>query len=93
MERELTKFQTQCEERLTSALARIGRRVADRRLDGQSETYIEGSIKGRDITFWIYEDGADFHAGKRHRLFERPDYDSLDDLAADFVAKLTEVAA
>jgi hypothetical protein len=93
MERELATFQTGCEERLTAALARLGRRVAGRRLDGQSETYITGSIEGRNITFWIYEEGADFHAGKRHRLFERLDYGSLDDLAGGFVAKLTEVAA
>lgn len=93
MERELTRFQVTCEERLIAPLARIGRRVVDRRLDGVSETYITGTIEGRGITFWIYEDGACFYAGKRHLVFERPDYRSLDDLAADFVTKLTEAAA
>jgi hypothetical protein len=92
MERELTQFQTECEERLTAALAKVGRRVADRRLDGISETYVTGSIEGRDITFWIYMDGADFHAGTRHRVFERPDYDSLDALAGKFAQELAEAA-
>lgn len=93
MERELTKFQVRCEERLTATLARAGRSVADRRLDGVSETYITGSIGARDIAFWIYRDGADFRAGRCHRVFERPDYDSLDDLAEKFVQELAEAAS
>jgi hypothetical protein len=93
MEHQLTSFQTECEERLVAALAQVGRCVADRRLDGISEAYVTGSIEGRDITFWIYMDGADFHAGPRHRVFERPDYDSLDDLAGKFVQELAEAAA
>jgi hypothetical protein len=93
MVRELTNFQTECEKGLIAALAKAGKRIENRRLDGVAETFITGNIEGHDITFWIYEDGADFHAGKRHRLFERPDYDSLDELAADFITKLTEVAA
>jgi hypothetical protein len=93
MKRQLTSFQTDCEKRLTAALARVGRCVADQRLDGVSETYMTGSIKGRDITFWIYTDGADFQAGHRHRHFERPDYNSLDALAAKFIEELAEAAA
>lgn len=38
MERQLTSFQMECEKRLADALAQVGRRVADRRLDGISET-------------------------------------------------------
>jgi hypothetical protein len=93
MERLLTSFQTICEKRLTAALARVGRCVAGRRLDGASEAYITGSISDRDITFWFYTDGADFQAGRRHRHFEQPDYDSLDDLAGKFVQELAEAAA
>jgi hypothetical protein len=92
MERELTRFQTECEKRLTAALAAKGRRVADRRLDGISQTYITGKVEGRDITFWIYTDGADFEAGDTHPVFECPDYDSLDQLAGAFVRQLAEVA-
>jgi len=93
MERELTEFQTDCEMRLTTALAREGRRVTDRRLDGNSERYITGKVEGRDITFWIYKDGADFEAGDLHPVFERPDYDSLDELAGAFVEQLVATAA
>jgi len=93
MERELTKFQTECEKRLTAALAQVGRSLADRRVAGISETYITGSVQCRDITFWIYEDGADFKARDRHPTFERPDYDSLDDLADAFIQQLVEAAA
>jgi hypothetical protein len=93
MERELTRFQTDCERRLTTALAQVGRRVAGRRLDGISETYITGKVEDRDITFWIYRDGADFEAGNLHPLFERPDFDSLDELAGAFVEQLLGAAA
>lgn len=93
MERELTEFQTQCEGRLTAALAGAGRSVVSRQLDGVSETYITGRIEGCDLTFWIYRDGAGFHSGQRHRVFERPDYDSLDDLAGRFVHDMVEAAA
>ena len=93
MERELTRFQTECEKRLTAGLAQVGRCVADRRLDGISETYITGSIKGRDITFWIYRDMADFDATSGHRVFESTDYDSLDSLAEKFVEELVGAAA
>jgi hypothetical protein len=92
MKRELTSFQIECERGLASALATVGRFVVDRRLDGVSETYITGSIEGRDIIFWIYADGADFHARHRHRVFERPDYDSLVDLACKFIEELTKAA-
>ena len=68
MERSLTQFQTGCEKRLNATLARTGMTVAGRRLDGDSETYITGNIVGRDITFWIYRDGANFHAGSRRRI-------------------------
>ena len=93
MERQLTRFQAECEKRLTAALAQVGRCVADRRLDGISETYITGNIKDREITFWIYRDGADFKAGDREPAFESPDFESLDDLAREFIRQLVEAAA
>ena len=93
MERRLTSFQTECEKRLTAALAKSGKRITNRRLDGLSETCITGNIEGYDITYWIYTDMADFAAPSGDRVFESPDYDSLDDLAEKFVEELVEAAA
>jgi len=93
MDPQLTHFQTECEKRLIAALAREGQSVTGRCVDGVLQNYITGSIKGRDITFWIYADGADFKAGDRHRHFERPDYGSLDALAGKFTEELAEAAA
>jgi hypothetical protein len=89
---ELTSFQIECEKGVTDALEHLGNHVADRRIAGISETYITGTIKGQDITFWIYADGADFQAGHRHRVFERPDYDSLVDLGCKFIEELAKAA-
>jgi hypothetical protein len=93
MERQLTSFQTECEKRLAAALAKAGKRITNRRLEGLSETYVTGNIEGHDITFWIYTDMADFAAPSGDRVFENPDYDSLDDLARKFVEELVEAAA
>ena len=91
MERKLTEFQIQCEKHLIDALGVIGKSVANRELAGQSDTYIQGMV-GADLTFWIYEDGADFKSPSSHPHFEKPDYDSLDDLAKQFVDKIIECA-
>jgi hypothetical protein len=89
MERKLTDFQVRCEARLTDALAAVGKSVSNRVLAGQSETYIRGMV-GADLTFWIYEDGADFKTPSSHPIFEKPDFDSLDDLAKQFVEKIVK---
>ena len=92
MKRELTEFQYACEERLAAALEQAGLRVLNRRLDGVSETYITGDIEGRNVTFWIYRDMADFEAPSGHQAFEGPDYDSPDALAEEFIKALAAAA-
>ena len=88
MRRELTNFQIECEKGITTALEQLGKRIADRRIDGVSETYITGCIQDSDITFWIYADGADFRTANEHRVFERLDYESLVELGCAFIEAL-----
>lgn len=83
MERKLTEFQIRCEKCLADALAEIGESVSGRQLAGQSETYIQGTV-GPGLTFWIYEDGADFKTRSAHPVFEKSDFDSLDALIEGF---------
>lgn len=85
---ELTQFQTDCERRLTSALQQVGKSISNRKIDGKHEAYIVGNIAGHDITFWIYEDAADFRTPKEHPIFESPDYGSLEELATTFTESL-----
>jgi|WetSurSiteA1Bulk_404760.scaffolds.fasta_scaffold104645_2 hypothetical protein len=85
---ELTEFQSKCEQKLLDRLARTGRAILDREVVEGSETYITGTIEGTRISFWIYDDGADFKSSGRGPMFEKPDYKSLDDLADDFVASI-----
>ena len=92
MRPELTVFQIEVEKGINDMLEHLGKHVADRRIAGISETYITGSIKDPDITFWIYPDGAALHAGRRRRAFERTDYEALSDLGCKFIEELTKAA-
>jgi len=76
--RDLTEFQ----------LKQTRRSISNRTLGGQNETFITGTIDSTDTTFWIYDDGADFKSAYSHPTFEKPDYESLDALAEDFVSKI-----
>ena len=89
---ELTDFQIKCEKQLAAVLQQLGERIINRRIDGQSERFIVGDILGRDITFWIYTDGADFRAPHKHPTFEKPDFDSLNELGAEFTRALVKAA-
>ena len=90
MERKPTDFQLQCEKHLTDALTEVGQSISGRQIAGVSEAYIQGIITGSDIAFWIYEDGACIKAKGHATIFENPDFDELDDLAEQFVAKVVE---
>ena len=92
MRPELTSFQIECEKGISASLERLGKHVADRRIEGVSETYVTGTITDSDITFWIYADGADFRAPSEHRVFERPDYESVVDLGNAFIEALLKAA-
>lgn len=87
---ELTEFQLKCEHKLVDRLVAAGRAILDREVIEGSETYITGTIEGTDISFWIYDDGADFKSCGRGPMFEKPDYKSLGDLADDFVASIAK---
>ena len=87
---ELTTFQINCEKRLTTALQAVGKSIINRKIDGRSEWYITGNIEGCDITFWIYTDAADFKAPHQHPVYESPDYDSLTELADEFIQALVK---
>jgi hypothetical protein len=91
MERKLTDFQIRYEKHLADALSAVGKSVSNRQLAGQTETYIKGDI-GPDISFWIYEDGADFKTPSAHPIFEKQDFDNLNDLIKQFVDKMIENA-
>ena len=88
MKRVLTKFQVDCEKLLSTSLEKVQKTITNRKVEGKSETFIVGDIKDHNITFWIYEDGADFKTSDMHLVFELPDYGSLNLLAEEFTASL-----
>ena len=85
----LSKFQELCEYRLNELLSSNGKRLEDRKLDGEKEIYITGKISGSDIQVWIYEDEALFYGGGLDCRFEKPDYDSGEDLIDAFISQLS----
>ncbi len=87
---ELTDFQIECEKSLTTALQAVGKTIANRKIDGRTEWFITGNIKDHDITFWIYTDAADFKTPNQHPVYESPDYNSLTELADDFIQALVK---
>jgi len=85
-----TEFQVKCERLLIQRLAETRRSLLNRALGGKNETDVTGTIEDTDITFWIYDDGADFKSPRGNASFEKPDYKSLDALAEQFVAAILE---
>jgi hypothetical protein len=86
---ELTPFQEKCAAELRKVLQDAGHEVRSwEAVKGQHETYIEADLG--PVRIWIYTEGVCWQGLGRDRVFETPDYDSLDDLQRAF---LTEVAA
>jgi hypothetical protein len=85
---ELTPFQEKCGAELKRVLRDAGHEV--RRWEivkGQHETYIEADLG--PVKIWIYTDGACWQGLGRDRVFETPDYDSLDELQQAFLAEVS----
>jgi hypothetical protein len=96
----LTPFQRECERLLIERLAQAGSSISNRTLGfarlplpaplppwsgpGKKRTYIEGTIEGTDITFWIHEDWAEFNSSYGSREF-------LDGTVEEFVNDVVEI--
>ena len=87
--RNLTEFQTRCDALLADALAHVGKSVSNRKLAGETETYIQGDVVDSGVTFWIYEDGAfakyiKVPESNLHKIFDIPFEDAtfIEPLAA-----------
>ena len=103
---ELTQFQLECERLLLERLAQAGSSISNRTLGflswplpapfsrwsgpGKRRTYITGTIEGTDITFWIYEAGADFNSSHGSQEFVTPKGMSPAGVAEEFVVAVLE---
>jgi hypothetical protein len=88
---QLSEFQTACERKLQEILLSFGRRLENREIKGEKESYIEAKIENTGIYIWIYEDEAQFRGDGLERRYEAPDYSASGDLIADFVGELAAV--
>ena len=89
---ELTAFQEKCGDEFKKVLRDLGCEFRKWEIiKGREQTYIQVDL-GR-IQAWIYTDGADWKGCGRDRVYEAPDYDSLDDLQRAFIDEVSAVLA
>ena len=86
-DRPLTEFQREAQHRLEALVAQMGQQLALKRA-GRSETFLTGAIVPRGIEVWVYEDELEFKGSGRHRLLERPDFSSLEEMLDYFLREL-----
>jgi hypothetical protein len=86
MDINLTKFQRHCLESLRRIFVEL-RIDATEEIKGRDETYLRFALSSRGHSFeiYVYEDGADLGIDGKDTAFEIQDYDSIDELAADFL--------
>jgi hypothetical protein len=84
MSSRLSKEQVLTELQLLERMSASGATLHDRKIGGEQEPYIEGSIG--NIQIWIYHDGEACVVGRGlDRVFELPDFNSVQDLRNAFV--------
>ena len=85
-----TQFQKECEHALINLVRASGQRLSENSLSTDvGEKYIEGRVSG--IQFWIYEDGTQISFKDKDYRLEKEDYDSLQQLQAEFLAIFTKL--
>lgn len=87
----LTEFQRRAAEAVSAAIRKLGGEIRFRD-DGVHETVWlgEASCSRGAVRVYLYEDdyGVDFDVGETHRVFERPDFESLDAMLGAFCESL-----
>jgi len=91
MKDALTLFQVELEKGINDLLAHLDKRVVDRRIAGNAETYVTGGVSDQDIIFWIYPDAAALQVGRQHLAFGFPKREPLLDTAREFLDELRRV--
>ena len=82
----LTDFQRLTEAELNNSLSELGLALVDRDIEGVSEPFITGRI--RDVTVWIYVNGACVIGPGVDRVYEKWDFLSLEELRRAFIDKV-----
>ena len=88
-ENGLTNFQISCLEALKKVID-----SSDKKINGEKETYITGTIPGTSLKYFIYEDGAEISGEKTDLRFERWDFNTRETLINEFINEfINEVSA
>ena len=81
----LTEFQIVTERALVSFLGGRNRKLENRILGGESETYVRASISGTPLEVWIYDDEAQISGPGVDARFETPDHRDVEALRRAFL--------
>ena len=87
----LSQFQIKCENQLQNLLNNHQQEIIDRTIEGENERYVKGRISGSNFWFFIYVDEAGIQGASLDLRFERPDYDSLEDLSEAFLSAVSKL--
>lgn len=85
---KLTSFQIRCEDALAEMLEFHSKRLVSREINEDGEPYVHLVVEGDGIEVWLYDDEAEFHAGRRRRNYEAAVFRDEADRVASFVKDL-----
>ena len=82
----MTRFQEICLEAFTNIVD-----ITESQVVGTNERYITGSLQKSNVTYYIYEDGAELSGEGIDWRLERWDFRTLDELVIDFTDKARKI--
>lgn len=88
----LSAFQSKCFRLVEDLLLRHGHDISHD-IGGERETYLvlPANLDSVTVRIYVYEDEAGYFLDDDWRIWERPDYDSDDELIRAFLADLERV--
>lgn len=84
MSRDLTEFQRSLYSELDE-IFKFSLGTITWTIEGEKEIFYHGVSREGQVQIWIYDDEAECRFGEFHRICERADFDSLEQLRKYFV--------
>jgi hypothetical protein len=86
---KLTAFQRETERSLRQRLGAVGVSIADRKVLGEVEAYIEARVD--DVRIWIYSDEACVIGRGIDRVYEKWDFETEQKLKDAFIQQVVSM--
>lgn len=86
----LTDFQERCERALLALLEETHVRIRTREVVGNGETFVHLCLESKGIEVWLYDDEAEYRAGRKSRNFEAVAFRDAEGQIATFIQSLSK---